>query len=175
MRSAVFYGAISLDGYLADRDQQIDWLEKFEVPDAINQAYTDFVATIDTLIIGRNSFDYVASQFAEYPYPELMNYVYTSRPLPQASTQIQVPTQTPTELVKSLKNQPGQDLWIVGGGRIVTELIANQQLDKMIIQVAPILLGGGYRLFEALDQQTQFELVSVVKMGQYTEMTLVKK
>ena len=57
----------------------------------------------------------------------------------------------------------------------MTELIANQQLDKMIIQVAPILLGGGYRLFEALNQQTQFELVSVVKMGQYTEMTLVKK
>lgn len=175
MRAAVFYGAISLDGFLADQNHQIDWLERFEVPAALNQTYTDFMATIDTLIWGRNSFDYVVNQLPQFPYPEQTHYIYTSRPLPQVAAKVQIAQSDPTTLIQNLKQQAGQDIWVVGGGRIVTELIANDQLDKLIIQVAPVLLGGGYRLFEALEQQTQFKLTTVTKLGQFTEMTLVKK
>lgn len=174
MRKIVFYGAVSLDGYLADAQQSLTWLDQVNPGDIMAKSYEPFINRVDTMIWGRNSFDYVIKNIPEFPYPNQQHFLFTSRPV-EPLANLQVANTTPTQLVSKLVSKPGDYIWIVGGGGIVTELIESELVDELIIQIAPVLLGTGYKLFQDLTKPINYELKTVKQFGQFAEMTYTKK
>lgn len=173
MRKVIFYGAISLDGYLADAQQSLIWLDQVEPGEIMKKSYEPFINRVDTMIWGRNSFDYVINNIPEFPYSNQQHYLFTSHSV-EPLANLQVVNGTPTQLVSKLIKEPGKDIWIVGGGGIVTELIEAGLVDELIIQVAPVLLGSGYRLFQNLTKPVNYELKATKQFGQFVENTYLK-
>jgi len=171
MRQVQFYGAISIDGYLATQDNRLDWL--FKTVGASDAPTETFMQQIDTAIMGRHTYEYTMAQTTDQlinPYnPETRNIVMTTNP--HAGDEHTQFTSTPiTELVKQLRQEDGQNIWIVGGSGVLMPLLEADLIDDLYIQIAPVILGQGAPLFTAIDHQQRFELVNTTNYGQLAEV-----
>ncbi|KIS03307.1 dihydrofolate reductase family protein [Paucilactobacillus wasatchensis] len=173
MRKVQFYGAISLDGYLATKNHNLQWLLDTAGGEV---AGTDhFFEQIDTSIMGRKTYD-VSKQIAndELLFPDKNNYVL-SKTRQGTEADATYYDGSATKLVRALLQQSGGNIWIVGGGKIVTELLAENLIDEWWIQLAPVLLGEGIRLFPSGDYLDRLKLLGVKQYNQLAELHLQKK
>lgn len=143
MRKVVLYAAASLDGYIARSDGGLDWL----VPDG-DYGYNDFFVGIDTLVMGRKTYDAVKS-FGDWPYGERTCYVLTHTPDRYRDDPVIFVSGPVRPMIDNLVRQPGGDIWLVGGGELVREFLRHDLVDEIILTVFPILLGDGIPLFPA--------------------------
>ena len=140
------YIAVSLDGFIARTNGAVDWLDDY---DPAEFGFDDFLDSVGTLIIGRNTFDQVM-EFGDWPYDARRTIVLTSRDLPQDR-----PANTEAyggsiiELVDRLRdNRNGDgDIWVVGGGSVVTQFLFGGFADQLDIFTIPEVLGDGISLF----------------------------
>lgn len=148
MRKAVLFIAVSLDGYIADQNGKVDWLNGQEPREESEDSYSQFIQTVDTVVMGGRTYRQVAEELApgQWPYQELASYVVTHREYPPADN-IHFTSQNPCELVKELKKQPGKGIWICGGAEVARQLMEKDIIDRYDLSVIPILLGSGIRLF----------------------------
>lgn len=141
MPHVVLYIAMSLDGFIADAEGGVHWLAPFDSP---AYGYDEFVAGVDSLVMGRATYEQVRS-FGSWPYAGKRVVVMTSRPLPDAPEGV-----TPwhggsaAQLVAGL---PGT-VWLVGGAKAIRTFLGAGLIDRMRLFVIPCLLGEGIRLFE---------------------------
>jgi dihydrofolate reductase len=140
MRKLSLFIASSLDGYIAGPGEEIDWLFSDQ-----DYGYTEFYAGIDTVIMGRKSYD-LSLTFGEYPYPGKRAYVFTRTPRAR-DRHAQFVSGDVGAFVLHLKQQPGQRIWLVGGGEIIRECLSADLIDEFVISVHPVLLGAGLGLF----------------------------
>jgi dihydrofolate reductase len=144
-RKLILYIAMSLDGYIAKTDDNIDFLSKVETPGE-DFGYDDFLKNIDTVIWGRRTFDKVKTFSKDVPHKDKNVYVISkSRSGKEGHA---VYRNDAAELVKELKQQEGKDIYCDGGGEIVFELLKHSLIDRFIISIIPHLLGDGIRLFK---------------------------
>lgn len=171
MGKVIFYGAISLDGYLADETDGLQWL--FDTNTGEVTTYESFFATIDATIMGRKTYEEAKKILAGTDlYPETDNYVFSktlSGTLPDATIIAKDLVQFVTQLRKE------QTIWIVGGGQLLAPLLTSDLIDEWRIQIAPVLLGRGKRLFQPGDYQKRLTLVDTYKMGELVELHYRKK
>lgn len=171
MRKVQFYGAISIDGYLATKDNRLDWL--FKTAGADEAPTEAFMQQVDTAILGRHTYEYTLEQTTDQlinPFnPATETIVMTSEPRPgEHHTKF---TNAPvTDLVHQLKAVAGQNIWIVGGTGVLMPLLAANLVDDLYLQIAPVILGDGIRLFTAMDHRQRFELVETHQYGQLAEV-----
>lgn len=148
-KASVFI-ATSLDGYIARPDGNIDWLNEANglVPEGEDCGYAAFMATIDALVMGRNSFDKVLS-FGMWPYGDTPVYVLSSRPLDRPAhvpdTVYQL-SGSPADLMQQFAQKGLKHLYIDGGATIQQFLSAGL-LDEIILTLIPVVLGSGISLF----------------------------
>ena len=159
MREVVLYIAMSLDGYIADRNGKVDWLEGQEEGREAADSYGEFVKTVDTVIMGWNTYDQVVTELSpdQWVYENLHTFVMTHRTEPDcvpAGARISFYQGNPCGLVKRLKGQEGKNLWISGGADLIGQLMAEDLIDLYRISVIPTILGGGIRLFGTLTPGT---------------------
>lgn len=150
------YIATSTDGYIATDDGGIDWLFEHPNPDQNDYGYTDFIATIDAVVMGRHSFDKVRT-FGEWPYTKKV-FVLSSRmqKVPQdLEGKIEIISGSPIDVVSDLKRAGFENLYLDGGITIQT-FLQNDLIDELIITRIPILLGGGIPLFGELNEPLRF-------------------
>jgi dihydrofolate reductase len=146
--------ASSLDAYLARRDERLDWL----FTDA-DYGYTDFYASVDTLIVGRRTYD-VCLTFDVYPYAGKRVLVMSKSRNGVDQNGAEYTAEEPFELLHRLRATPGADLWLVGGGQTVRSFLAANLVDDIDLFVHPILLGDGRPLFPAGFPETKLRLAS---------------
>lgn len=139
MRLLACFIATSLDGYIAGPEGEIDWLFTDQ-----DYGYTPFVAEVDTVVMGRKTFDLCLS-FPEYPYPEWPNYVW-SRTRHGSDARATFVAEDPRNWLAELKARPGRTIWLVGGGALVGAALAHDLLDTLIISIHPVTLGEGIPL-----------------------------
>ena len=110
--------------------------------------YTEFTANIDTIIIGRKTYDWVLGKIgaSHYDNGERNVYVITRNEKPGVG-KTTFYTGDLTELVQQLKRENGKNIYCDGGAEIVNELLKNDLIDEFIISVIPVLVGDGTRLF----------------------------
>lgn len=144
MAYVVLYIAMSLDGFIADAEGGVHWLAPFDSPD---YGYDDFVAGIDSLIMGRATYDQVLG-FGPWPYAGKRVVVMTSRPLPDAPEGV-TPWQG-GDIARLVAELPGI-VWLVGGATAVRHFLAAGLIDRMRLFLMPCLLGQGIRLFESVE------------------------
>ena len=168
-RKVVFYGAISLDGFLADYGYGLDWLMDIPAEDILNDSLTSFMKTVDTTVMGRQTFEDVLKSAGEIPYKEQTNYVFTSNPIP-CVLDVNYVQEDLVTFIKKLKQENGKNIWIVGGGKLLYSLIQEHLIDEWYIQFAPILLGKGIPLFGDKDTVTKLELIDSKKYQHFIEI-----
>lgn len=164
--SIFFYGCISIDGYLSGKSHDLSWL--YESGSVEEANYEEFYKTIDITVMGRNTFDEIIkmNSFSE-AYPTTTNYVFTTHDDFDVKGAIAV-----SGNVKEFINKIDKDknVWIVGGGRMLTSLLDEGLIDRMYLQIAPVMIGNGIPLFFNSDVKKRFKLIEVNKYGQFAEL-----
>jgi dihydrofolate reductase len=144
-RKLVLYIAMSVDGFIAKKDDNIDFLSVVDIAGE-DYGHTDFLNRVDTVIWGRRTFDKVLSFGGELPYSDKQVYVISKTRTGNHGC-IEYKSD-PAALVKDLKKQEGKDIYCDGGAEIVSELLKDHLIDRIIVSVIPHLLGTGIRLFK---------------------------
>lgn len=160
MRTLSLFIATSLDGYIAKPNDDLSFLKLVE-KEGEDYGYAAFTSTIDTIILGRKTYDWVLREIgsSHYDNGEREVYVVTRTKRPDVG-KTKFYTGSLTELVQQLKNQNGKNIYCDGGSEIINELIKNDLIDEMIISVIPVLVGNGTRLFKDGRPEQQLELVN---------------
>lgn len=156
-RKVVLYIAQSLDGFIARENDDISWLSVVE-RDNEDYGYNDFVKTIDTVFMGRRTYDKVLSFGIEFPHKGKMCYVL-SKKLKGADENVQFFSGNIADLINDIKTQEGKDIFIDGGSEVVREFRDNDLIDEYIISIIPIMLGKGIRLFRETETENNLRLV----------------
>ncbi|UBF26246.1 dihydrofolate reductase family protein [Kovacikia minuta CCNUW1] len=141
MRRIVLFIASSLDGYIARPSGEVDWLFTDQ-----DYGYTDFLAEVDTVLMGRKTYEQVLT-FGEFPYQEKQCFVFSQNPDFDASPHAKTVGTDVKDFVQGLRQSEGKTIWLVGGAALIHPFIAHRLLDEIILFVHPILLGGGIPLF----------------------------
>lgn len=148
MRKISLFIATSLDGYIAKPNDDLSFLTLVE-KEGEDYGYAEFTDSIDTLIIGRKTYDYVVREIGSSHYDNGNRDVYvitrTERPKVGRTTFY---TGSLIDLVTQLKSENGKNIYCDGGAEVINELLKNDLVDEFIISVVPILLGNGTRLFK---------------------------
>lgn len=160
MRALTIYIAASLDGYIAKPGDDLSFLKLVE-REGEDYGYAAFTATIDTIILGRKTYDWVMKEIGTSHYDNGERDVFvitrTERPRVGKTTFY---TGNLAELVQQLKAGNGKNIYCDGGAEIINELLKNDLIDEFIISVIPVLLGNGTRLFKENRPEQKLELVS---------------
>lgn len=157
MTVSVFIGA-SVDGFIARADGGLDWL-----PEGGGEphGYDEFMASVDALVIGRNTFDIVLG-FDPWPYGDKRVVVLASNPIDFSGVKGGVVEQmagTPAAIVARVAASGAHHLY-VDGGITIQRFLAAGLIDRLIITRVPVLIGEGIPLFGALPHDVRLDHVA---------------
>lgn len=155
----VVFIATSIDGYIADSNGGISYLEMIPNPTQIDMGYTKLMDRVDALVMGRNTYEMVLSFGIDWPYTKPV-YV-----LSNSLTEVPLNLKGKVELVKGslqevleIIHAKGHHSLYIDGGNTIQQFLSEDLIDEMILTTIPILLGGGVPLFANLPNPLDFEL-----------------
>lgn len=155
MRKVTFGGANSLDNYFARPDHAVDWLLWGDEAAAV---MADYWKTIDTVLMGRKTYEVALRSGYSDGYPGMKNYVF-SRTLPEGPADgVTVVRDDAAGFVRDLKEQDGKDICLMGGGELARSLFEADLIDEIGFNIHPVLLGSGVPLFHPMTRQIDLEL-----------------
>ncbi len=156
MNSIKLYIACSLDGYIAGPQGEMDFLDLVQQPGE-DYGYAEFMKSIDVVVMGRATFDWVWNQLHASPHPDKPTYVITHNASEAIGT-TQFWTSGIEKLVEHLDAQAGINILCDGGAQVIAQLLALRRIDECTISFIPTILGGGTALFskgtQALELKT---------------------
>ena len=157
-RKIILYIACSLDGFIAAPGDNLDFLSVVEKPGE-DYGYNEFLAGIDTAIMGKRTYDWVKRNAPDYIH-EITTYVYTRTPQPAEGKIIFYSGDLP-DLARKLKSEKGKDIFCEGGAAVANILLKQHLIDEIIISIIPVILGKGIRLFTDEGEQGNLRLAWV--------------
>ncbi len=141
----VYYTASSLDGFIVDKEDSLDWLISRNIDQQGPFGYDEFIKTIGALAMGSSTYEWIVkNQPDEWAY-EQPTWVLTHRPeIVAAEHPVQVFSGDVAELHTDLVSAAaGKDVWVVGGGQVAAQFVTAGLIDEMIVSYAPCSLGAG--------------------------------
>jgi dihydrofolate reductase len=167
-RNVVLYIAASLDGYIARDDHSLDWLFKTEGEG--DNGYSEFYETVDTILIGRKTYDQVMIlENGEFPYKNKQCYVFSSS-LTGRNENVHFVNEDVAKFTKQLKEEPGERIWLVGGGELFHSFLKEKLVDEIILTIAPAIIGKGIPLFKADNIDVELELKDITRFNQFAQL-----
>ncbi len=154
MRNVVLGLGISLDGYIARPDGAVDFLF---MPKGYSMA--EFMATIDTLIMGRKTLDAALKMSGGTYKWDMPTYVFSHSQPPGMRDGLEFVNRSPASLIARLRKRPGKDIWMMGGGELAREFLRADLIDGLYLGIVPTLLGEGIPLFPSGFPQREFKLL----------------
>lgn len=158
MKKIKLYIAASLDGYIARSDGELDWLLKYPMPTGTEYGYKDLMDSIDVVIMGGRTYREMLYMDSDWPYKDKKTYVISHHFL-ESKENIEFITQNVIKKIIDLRNQKGKDIWLVGGGEIITMLLNADLVDELQISYVPVILGSGIPLFANNPKESNWKLV----------------
>jgi dihydrofolate reductase len=132
---------MSLDGYIAGPNGEFDWI--------ITNPEIDFKALFkrfDTVLLGRRTFELTLTQGDDGGMPGMRLIVFSRTLRPSDYPKVTIVSENAGGVVAALRDQPGKDIWLMGGGVLFRSLLDAGQVDSVEVGVIPVLLGGGIPL-----------------------------
>lgn len=160
MTKILAYIASSLDGYIARDDGSIDWL-----PESSESSYAIFYKSIDTVIMGKTTYDQVLT-FGDYPYKDKKSFVFT-----RTNKDNDGNVEFVFDIEKFVKDGfpgAGENIWLVGGAKIIASFLNLGVVDEIITTIIPVLLGQGIPLFQNIENELEF--VKTERYGQLVDL-----
>lgn len=153
-----YYAAQTLDGYIAEADDSIDWLTGYEGSyegadsDEGQAGYDAFYEGIGALVMGSVTYEWVLAHAKGWAYAGKPTWVLSTRELEQPEGEdidVRVVDAEPSDLIAEMRTAAGErDIWIVGGGNVASQFADVGLLDRVEVTIVPVVLGGGKPLFE---------------------------
>jgi dihydrofolate reductase len=149
-RKIIVYIATSVDGYIARPDGTVEWLNRR--PRTVDYGMGEFYRTIDTILWGRNTYDWLLDYFRKTGKTKnlfdtkVANYVFSRKPpkRPAAGAMfVSVPVKA---FAQRLRATPGKNIWMMGGGGLIASFLDVGEIDEFDIHVIPVFIGEGIPL-----------------------------
>ncbi len=170
-RKIVLFIATSLDGYIATKDDSLEWL--FQTEGEGDNGYSEFMEGIDTIILGRRTYDWLIEKEGDnFPYKDKKCYVF-SKSVKTDDPNVEFVNGNLVAFASKLKQMDGKNIWIVGGGELLHDFIKNRLVEEWYITITPTILGDGIPLFKKLDFETRLVLKGIRRFNQFTELHYV--
>ena len=161
MRKLVYFVAVSVDGFIAGPEGQFDFFpfdgehiaaQGAELPETFPRHMRDAIGAsdsatrFDTVLMGRRTYEPGLQAGFRDPYAPMRTVVF-SRTLPARNEgSLRVTSESPLEVVRALKAEPGKDIWLCGGGSLAGQL--TPLIDELVLKVNPVVIHQGIRLWE---------------------------
>ena len=154
------YIACSLDGFIARENGSIDWLIEYENGPGTDYGYSEFYASIGTVLMGRKTYEQVLG-FGDWPYGEKKTYVFTrqNEPLPREKN-VEFVSGNVGEFVRQLKENTDKDIWLVGGSQLIKVFLEENLVQDFIVFVVPVILGNGMLLFDRIQKEISLKMIN---------------
>lgn len=174
-----YYTATSIDGYLADESDSLDWLLQFGALEGVQDGYQQFVDRVGAVAMGSTTYEWLLEHEslldapADWPYAEPV-WVFSSRALPLvdgADIRLVEGSVAPVH-AEMVAAADGANVWLVGGGELVGQFHDAGLLDEIILSVAPVTLGSGAPLLPRRITDPPLRLTAVKRHGDvFAELT----
>ena len=155
-RQIVYGAAVSLDGYIAGPNEEVDWLRwTQDVADISQQTF----ASADTVLMGRRTYE-AGVRAGMRAFPDARNVVFSRTLDPAEYPEVEIVESDAAEFVRRLKEEPGRDMILMGGGALARSLIVAGLVDTIGVNVQPIILGAGVPLLPETGTRVLLELLA---------------
>ncbi|MGY1828553.1 MULTISPECIES: dihydrofolate reductase family protein [unclassified Blastococcus] len=163
-----YHTATTLDGFIADPDDSLEWLFRQKQGDVPGFGFDEFMAGVGALVMGRTTYQWVLDHEAAagngWPFT-LPTWVMTSRELPAAEGDVRFASGDVRAVHEAMTAAAGaKDLWLVGGGDLAGQFAEAGLLDEVVVSIAPVTLGAGRPL---LPRRLDLELVEAAANGAF--------
>lgn len=160
MKKLKLYIAASFDHYIARANGDVSWLDLPEyLTEGEDYGRKEFYNSIDTTIMGHTTYKIIKGFNKPFPYPDKTNFVFTQNHDLISNKDVEFITEDIASFVNRLKRQNGKDIFLVGGGQINQILLNYNLIDEIIINIIPIMLGHGVKLFHGVLKEKKLNLV----------------
>lgn len=175
MKEVILYLAISLDGYLAGKEHNMDWLEGDGSDPSNTGTYSNFYETIDAIVMGFNTYSLIDEVLSpgKWPYSDKKSYVITHRSC-EPKKNIVFSSENLRSLINRLKEDNSGDIWICGGSNLVMQLLELDLISKFQITIVPKILGEGIPLFSKLPKKINLKLVETKTYNGFVDLVYSK-
>ena len=176
MRKISLFIAMSLDGYIADNQGGVDWLQGQSSHEETVDAYAEFAKTVDTVFMGWKTYHQIVTELSPqaWAYPDFTTYVFTHREQ-TSSPKIRFVNADPIDLAKRLSAEAGKGIWICGGADLVGQFVKEDLIDDYYITVIPTLLGSGIRLFGHTEREIKLKLLHTRSHNGMTDLVYTRR
>ena len=158
-RRVIVHIATSADGYVARADGDLEWLTSRPAPKGF-YGMTAFMRSVDTKVLGRKTYEVSLRMGAKFDSGR--NIVFSRHPPPpNAPSGVEFAADAIGPFVSRLREQPGKDIWLMGGGDIIASFLDAQAIDEFVIGVVPVFIGEGIPLIARRHRHVPLELRSV--------------
>jgi len=145
-----YYTAMTLDGFIADPDDNLDWLLSQPIDETGPMNYGEFIADIGAIVMGATTYEWIcrnALTDASWPYTQPC-FVLSHRDLAAVAENVSIVAGQVAALRPRFETAAeGKDVWIVGGGDLAAQCAQAGMLDEVVVSIAPVMLGAGRPLF----------------------------
>jgi dihydrofolate reductase len=172
MTRTQYYTATSIDGFIADADNSLEWLFALGADASMKQEYPRFIAEVGAIAMGSTTYEWILDHAGALKRPEAWEYeqptwVFTSRDLPAvpgADLRFVAGDVAPVHAAM-VEAAAGKNVWVVGGGDLVGQFDDAGLLDDIILGVGSVFLGGGAPLLPRRITSPRLRLVSATPYG----------
>jgi dihydrofolate reductase len=152
-----YYCAASLDGFIAEADDTLEWLTEYEgsfkgEAEPIKGSYDRFYDGVGALIMGSVTYEFILDMGRGWPYAGKPTWILTTRDLPEPEGEgvdVRFANANVGDLHQELITAAGdRNLWVVGGGNVASQFADEGLLDEVLVTIVPVVLGEGKPLFD---------------------------
>ena len=149
-RKIIVQLAISLDGYIARPDGDVEWLNR--LPHKFDYGMTEFQSAVDTVLIGRKTYDWGMAYakkagMKQGPFDRrFSNYVFSRKPPQDPAPGVQFVSEPVKDFARRLRAAPGKNIWMMGGGELIASFLDAGEIDHFDLHLIPVLIGEGIPL-----------------------------
>jgi dihydrofolate reductase len=159
-RNVIVHIATSADGYIARPDGDLEWLTSRPAPEGF-YGMNAFMKSIDTMLLGRKTYEVSLRLGAKFDSKNPTIVFSRHAPPADAPPGVEFVNGAITPFVSRLREQPGKDIWLMGGGELIASFLDEQAIDEFVVSVVPVFIGDGIPLIARRHRRVPLDLRSV--------------
>jgi dihydrofolate reductase len=159
-RNVIVHIATSADGYIARPDGDLEWLTSRPAPEGF-YGMNAFMRSIDTMLLGRKTYEVSLRMGAKFDSTSRTIVFSRHAPPADAPSGVEFVTGAIGPFVKRLREHPGKDIWLMGGGELIASFLDEHAIDQFVISVIPVFIGDGIPLIARRHRQVPLDLHSI--------------
>lgn len=160
MRKIVLYLTVSVDGFIARKHDCPKLIDSYTNLKANDREFSHFYDTVETLLMGGNTYQEILCNERKWPFDYKVSYVVSQHTTKNCATaDIRFITDDVINHIKDLKEKEGGNIWLVGGGQLISSLLNYNLIDEMSLLYIPTLLSEGIPLFSRKYEESQWHLL----------------